>query len=623
MNKLPLIFLFLLILPLTSASDFAYIVKSSAGVDSHLVSEFESLGFSLETVYEINIPSTNFSKYRILIIGNQNLDSPEAIPIDQYRSLTLNSYNYYKRTTSDYQLGWSIDNGVKSSPTQLSVVNTISQITAGLPGNFNAYTVSNINAQTSYLEGQKPSGTVNLVSNVNAPGEVVVASLSPGNKFLNNKTLTQKAIFFGITSPQYWTSQSRQLFTNSISWLLEDEDRDNDGYAYDLDCNDLDSESHPGAEEIPYDNKDQDCDGSDLNDLDEDGYSSDIVGGLDCDDFDPIINPSNPDVYNNCINDAPIVQNIPTMTVDENSIASFSVDATDPENDILSYKINDLRFIVSENTFSWQTTYEDSGDNKFNVTVSDGSLDSIKTVLIEVKNLNRPPTLTEIPQILWNEDSSYILNLSNYFKDLDLDFLVFGIEDTSPDTNVFVSSPASGIFNFSSRKDWSGSDWIQFWASDLKDKTVSNIVLLNVSPVNDAPVFTGKVSNFTWNEDTNLTNAINLRNYFSDVDSDITFSVSGNTNIAVAIDNGIVSFIPLKDYNGQETIIFTGSDSEYSVSSNSILLTILDVKETPEFSNLTCKTGLEEDLFYSCILTATDFENDTILFSSSNENNLH
>ncbi len=55
-------------------------------------------------------------------------------------------------------------------------------------------------------------------------------------------------------------------------------DRDNDGYAEGIDCNDLDSSIHPGSAEIKHDGIDQDCNGYDLTiDIERFEYPSDSV----------------------------------------------------------------------------------------------------------------------------------------------------------------------------------------------------------------------------------------------------------------------------------------------------------------------------------------------------------
>ena len=50
-----------------------------------------------------------------------------------------------------------------------------------------------------------------------------------------------------------------------------EEDSDGDGFDVPDDCDDNNAAVHPGADEVPYDGVDQDCDGHDLTDIDGDG----------------------------------------------------------------------------------------------------------------------------------------------------------------------------------------------------------------------------------------------------------------------------------------------------------------------------------------------------------------
>jgi hypothetical protein len=74
-------------------------------------------------------------------------------------------------------------------------------------------------------------------------------------------------------------------------------DSDGDGYnnmvdcASGDDCDDEDDDIYPGAEETAYDYIDQDCDGTDLTDVDADGFEGEAIGGNDCDDWDATVYP--------------------------------------------------------------------------------------------------------------------------------------------------------------------------------------------------------------------------------------------------------------------------------------------------------------------------------------------
>ena len=76
-------------------------------------------------------------------------------------------------------------------------------------------------------------------------------------------------------------------------------DDDGDGYSeLSGDCDDENPAVHPKAEEIPYNDLDDDCSDGDLRDVDGDGSEAMEVGGGDCRDDDPSIYPGNPESYN-------------------------------------------------------------------------------------------------------------------------------------------------------------------------------------------------------------------------------------------------------------------------------------------------------------------------------------
>jgi len=604
-------------------ADVAYIVRNLNGVDHDLLQQLTSLGYTYETLQETQIPQVNLDEYRLIIIGNQDLSDPVSIPVEKHKALIINSYDYYKMSNGNFQLGWAGARATTTSP-QMKVININSPIALGVPEQFNSYAIAS--GQNVILKGQKPVGINVVVSSANQRSDAIIASLDKGKRLLNGKTLEEREVFFGITQAQHWTSETKKLFENSLNWLLVGEDRDRDGYYSDVDCNDNNALVNPGANEIPYDGIDNDCIGGDLIDFDIDGYNATIVGGSDCNDNDALVNPASLDTRLNCRNDAPVVSDIQKISAGETERVIIAVNANDPENDNLTYSINDARFVNVGNTFVWQTGLEDEGEHNFTVTVSDGEFNVNKSVEVKITKFDRAPLLiNNISDAAWGEDLSYLINISDYFIDEDGDNMTFGVNDTSSDQHIKLNYLGNGVFNFSSELNWNGNDWIVLSASDGEKTTNSNRVSLTIIPINDPVLFKGNMTNLEWNEDTNLTNAINLYNYFTDVDNaKLNFWViDGGDNINILIsENGLVSFYPRKDFNGEENISFGTNDSEYFAESNIIKLTVSNVGEPPVLRDLECVSEIVEDQPYNCTLFADDFENDNLIFSTRNENNL-
>jgi hypothetical protein len=99
----------------------------------------------------------------------------------------------------------------------------------------------------------------------------------------------------------------------------KDDDLDGDGFKKmgGGDCDDNNPKIHPGADEVPYDGIDQDCSGSDLTDVDKDGYkSTKVAGGNDCNDNNPNVHPGAVEVCGNKIDEDCSGADLPCSDID-------------------------------------------------------------------------------------------------------------------------------------------------------------------------------------------------------------------------------------------------------------------------------------------------------------------
>jgi len=613
-NKpLTLLFLTILLINLVSATDIAYVTRNNP--EPAVINALDEIGVTYEIIDDDNIPSTDFTQYEMILVWDEPLNNYENIPITLRKSLVANTHYLEQWKIGEYA-GSSISTGYLDAE-----IYSTNKITEGITGVFQVYDEREVIMNWLSYKPKRAPGLKKAVITTNVQEYPIVGYINKGAMLYDGSFAKQRTSFFGITGADSWTPESEQIFKNTIEWTLYGDDEDYDGFYVDEDCDDQNPLINPSAKEIPYNGIDEDCTGKDLTDVDEDGYDSTEAGGTDCDDQNPQYNPGSEDIYLNCVNDPPTIEDIEKITITEGETATIEVDAWDAELDTLTYSINDSRFQQNENTFTWQTNYEHEGTYTFTISVSDGEYTSEKQAEIEVKHKNQDPICDTIGEVTWNEDELGELNLDDYCYDLDGDILTFGIYNTSESTNIGLESFEDGTAIFNSAENWWGTDWIIFYASDGIDKTITNEITLKVKSVNDAPEFKNNIEDITWEEDTNLLNHLNLNNYFSD-DGEMSYTASGNHHINIQIVSGVVTFTPQKDWFGSEEIFFTANDGEYTTSSNSITLTVTDKNEEPQFSELTCSTNILEDEEYTCTLTATDEEGDSFEFSVAEEDNL-
>ncbi|WP_171371943.1 Ig-like domain-containing protein, partial [Vibrio owensii] len=135
---------------------------------------------------------------------------------------------------------------------------------------------------------------------------------------------------------------------------------------------------------------------------------------------------------------------------------------------------------------------------------------------------------------------------------------VVTVESGDGPTNGNVVVNSDGTITYTPNQDYNGADEFTYTVTS-GGVTETTTVTLNVMPVNDKPVVENTIADQVLPEDF-AEYTINLNDAFSDVDdvdSELTFAVSGNSNIQVSIVNGIATITPTADWNGSEELTFT------------------------------------------------------------------
>ncbi|EHH2498807.1 tandem-95 repeat protein, partial [Vibrio parahaemolyticus] len=174
------------------------------------------------------------------------------------------------------------------------------------------------------------------------------------------------------------------------------------------------------------------------------------------------------------------------------------------------------------------------------------------------------------------EDTSVTIDVLPNDSDVDGDKL--SIQSASVPEAQGKVEIVDGKLVFTPAENFHGDAEITYTLTDgaLTDQATVNVT---VNAVNDTPVVESNLADQTLAEDfTPYT--IDLNTAFSDVDNvdgELTFSVSGNSNVVVSIENGIATISPTADWNGSETLTFTATDPSGESVSQTVDFTVAPV----------------------------------------------
>ncbi|MBF0371371.1 MAG: tandem-95 repeat protein [Magnetococcales bacterium] len=336
------------------------------------------------------------------------------------------------------------------------------------------------------------------------------------------------------------------------------------------------------------------------------------------------------------INEVPVA-NDGTLNTSENSAASGTLQASDPDGDSLTYRIENQgslgsASITNASTGAYTYTPNDhvSGEDSFTFTVNDGASDSNSaTITVIILPIIHPPTITNPGNQSVDENISTpaiaftIGDHETPADDLNISAVSSNESLVSNANIVLGGSGAERTVTLTPEEDQSGTATITLTVSDEFDTTSISFVL-TVNPVNDPPTLS-EISYQSIDEDT-ATSAIGFtigdRESSADdlsvhaVSSDSTLIPDANIQLGGSGDNRTVTITPADDQYGTATITLTVSD-EFDTTSISFVLTVNPVNDPPTLSDITDQSTDKNTPTNAIAFTIGDLESSADLLTVS------
>ncbi|EJG1894877.1 tandem-95 repeat protein, partial [Vibrio parahaemolyticus] len=292
------------------------------------------------------------------------------------------------------------------------------------------------------------------------------------------------------------------------------------------------------------------------------------------------------------VNDAPVAKD-DIATTQEDTVVTIDVlpNDSDVDDDKLSIESASVpkeqgTVEVVDGKLVFTPAENFNGDAEITYTVTDGELTDAAKVTVTVNPVNDAPTIKVDAVESITEDAvstdTVVATLTVRDTDTPEDQLTVSLENNSNGYFVLVGNEV--------KLTQAGVDAVNNDELNLKDLTISASVSDGLNPtandsdslivnrVNDAPTVENAIADQELSEDF-ATYTIDLNDAFKDSDSALNFSVSGNSNVLVSIENGIATISPTADWNGSETLTFTATDPSGESISQTVNFTVAPVAD--------------------------------------------
>jgi len=305
------------------------------------------------------------------------------------------------------------------------------------------------------------------------------------------------------------------------------------------------------------------------------------------------------------VNDIPMLADIETQSIDEDSELTLNLFAIDMDGDNLTYGATIDGHGIVETEGDMLTVIPDqdyNGPIYVSIAVSDGQDTEESNFNIQVVPVNDPPVLDSIESKSIVEDSYLRLSLSA--TDVDGDSLTYSA-DAGQNAKVEIDGNQLRV---TPENDFNGDIDVLVYVDDGTSKDKIKFVL-KVTPVNDAPVLTSIIPE-------GKKEKINLKMMATDIDGDsLIYSVNTDARADVTVNDNLLTVKPNKDYEGTAPLTLKTFDGSSSVDTNVTLINPIPgvLAIAPQ--------SMKEDTELILKLTAKDIDGDRYVFNSKANKN--
>lgn len=311
------------------------------------------------------------------------------------------------------------------------------------------------------------------------------------------------------------------------------------------------------------------------------------------------------------INNPPSISSFPVINATATLDYQYDVDATDPDGDVLVYRLvqspEGMSIDSQSGLISWRPMESHLGGHEVEIEVADdGGLTDTQLFLLTVSLApNQPPTIISEPVISGRAELEYRYDVEA--SDADQDLLVYHL-DVFP--VGMIIDDASGLVTWTPDAAQAGDHEVVVRVEDVRGDSASQTFTLHILPPNSAPVIisdpiTGAIA----------TQPYNYKVLATDADGDaLAFSLS-QAPVGMLIDasSGEISWVPDEHQTGSHSVDILVEDSLGGFATQLYFISVAPKPNNPPSIVSQPVTEVLVGMLYSYNVEAEDPDTDEVL----------